>query len=378
MKILVLDPFHGGSHAQFVTTLAAGIDADWTTLSLPARHWKWRMRGSAAWFATQHVDALRQDHDVLLTTSMLALGDLIGLCPQLARLPRVLYFHENQLAYPVRPEFSGERDHHFAFTQILSGLAATHCVFNSSYNLDSFLAGAETLLLRMPDAVAPSWLPDIRGRCRVLGVPLELPDEVPVGDGEDRHLGPIVLWNHRWEYDKNPAAFLTGLREARAAGARFRLIVCGQRFRKCPPAFDAIESEFADCIVHWGFAADRGAYHDLLRRAHIAVSTADHEFFGVAMLEATHFGARPLVPNRLSYPALFPSVYRYADDTSIGGELTRLCRSWESGRTTLRDDRRALTRPHTAPCLDAWRSFLSELAATPCGPNRVASYTQPR
>ena len=361
MKILVLDPFHGGSHARFVQALRDGIDAEWTTRTLPARHWKWRMRGSAAWFATRHADTLTAEHDVLLTTSMLPLAELVGLAPMLATIPRVLYFHENQLAYPVRDEYTGERDHHYGFTQLMAALAATRCVFNSAHNRDSFLTAATELLRRMPDAVDATWLTDIAGRSTVLGVPLDLPEPTQFDDGGDRHAGPILLWNHRWEHDKNPDGFLAALRSVRQGGARFRLIVCGQRFRAAPDAFDAIRAEFADQIIYWGYTEDRAEYYALLGRAHIAVSTAHHEFFGLSMLEATHFGARPLVPNRLSYPELFPAVYRYEDD-ALATQLIGLCRAWESGRVRLREDRRAITAPHREPCLDRWRSLLTGLA----------------
>ena len=45
----------------------------------------------------------------------------------------------------------------------------------------------------------------------------------------------------------------------------------------------------------------------------VVVSTADHEFFGIAVCEAVWAGAIPIVPNRLSYVELFPDSPRYED-----------------------------------------------------------------
>ncbi|MEO1273184.1 MAG: DUF3524 domain-containing protein, partial [Myxococcota bacterium] len=158
MRILYIEPFHGGSHQHFGDTLMSGVDAEWTALTLPSRHWKWRMRGSAAWFALEHAQAFQGIYDLVLASAYLPLTELVGLCPQLASVPKVLYFHENQLAYPVRDAWSGARDHHFGFTQLVSALSATRCVYNSQFNRDSFLEAAQTLLGRLPDAVPKGWV----------------------------------------------------------------------------------------------------------------------------------------------------------------------------------------------------------------------------
>ena len=53
---------------------------------------------------------------------------------------------------------------------------------------------------------------------------------------------------------------------------------------------------------------------DVLFCSDVAVSTADHEFFGIAMVEAAAAGAYPLVPRRLAYPEVF------ASDTAADGD----------------------------------------------------------
>ena len=53
MKILVLEPYFGGSHESFIKGLDRHIPADLELLTLPARKWKWRMRLAAPLFAEQ-------------------------------------------------------------------------------------------------------------------------------------------------------------------------------------------------------------------------------------------------------------------------------------------------------------------------------------
>ncbi|MCA8955301.1 MAG: DUF3524 domain-containing protein [Planctomycetes bacterium] len=372
MHVLFLEPFDAGSHTYFLDTLTAGLEAEFgvraTVLRMPGRHWKWRMRGAVVWLREHHDAELRAAYDLVFCSSYLALAELVGFYPELGRVPRVLYFHENQLAYPQRVPDPNGRDLHFAFTQLTSALAASCCVFNSDYNRTSFLDGGVALLRRMPDARPTRWIEEIRGRSRVLGLPLDLG---PVPRPEPRRAGgggPVILWNHRWEHDKNPAELFGVLGEMAADGVPFRLLVCGQAFGDVPPEFALGRTRLAHRIEHWGFVADRAHYHALLRRADLAVSTAVHEFFGVAMLEATWAGARPLVPDRLVYPELFPPEFRYTD---LRAALEPLCLEFASGARELRGDRERLVAGHrkeaVLPRYHALFTSLVEGAPLPSG-----------
>jgi glycosyltransferase involved in cell wall biosynthesis len=353
VHVLYAEPYDGGSHASFTQTLTSGLSARFTHLTLPGRHWKWRMRGFCAWAALARPDALSAGADLLFASSYVPLAELVGLAPWLSQIPRILYFHENQLAYPVTE--ARERDGHFGFTQLVSALAATTCIFNSAHNRDSFLHSAAEVLARMPDAVPPGWVDAIAARAEVLPVPIELPDRAPAPETEavgsdERRLGPIVLWNHRWEHDKNPHGFFDALFRLADAGVPFRLAVCGQRFAREPEIFERARQRLASRIVHWGSCEDTATYHELLQRAHLCVSTAHHEFFGVSMIEATHFGAHPVVPDRLSYPELFDAKYRYGSDDALVVMLGTLCRAFVHG-AALRADRRSTTEPFSARVL---------------------------
>ena len=60
----------------------------------------------------------------------------------------------------------------------------------------------------------------------------------------------------------------------------------------------------------------KAAYYSLLSRSVAAVSFALQETFGYAMLEATALGCVPIVPDRLSYPELFPG-YCYSSGQDV-------------------------------------------------------------
>ncbi|MGD8396955.1 MAG: DUF3524 domain-containing protein, partial [Candidatus Eiseniibacteriota bacterium] len=157
-SILYLDPFHGGSHAAVACGLARHSRRTVRLVTLPARAWKWRMRGAALWFAAElrarppAVAGIDTPSGIgaIVTTDMLSAADLRALLPApLAALPLAVYFHENQLTYPDRR--AEPRDLHFAFTNITSALAADAIWFNSDFHRQAFLTAVPELLARMPD-----------------------------------------------------------------------------------------------------------------------------------------------------------------------------------------------------------------------------------
>ena len=345
MHILALEPYDGGSHAHFLDGLITHSTHRFTRLGMPARKWKWRMRGSSLFFVEQIAARLSNqtlnpdDIDLIFTCDMTGVTDLKALLPpSLAGTPIVCYFHENQLTYPVPDE--SQRDYQYAFTNITSCLTADALWFNSHYHLDSFCQAVETLLAKMPDCVPTNIPQTIAAKAIVmpLGLAPDLFDpadrpERPTGPTSrpDRPTGPTIIWNHRWEYDKNPEQFFETLFDLQRADVPFRLIVAGQSFRQAPPIFAAAQSVLKDRIDHFGYVPNRTAYLQLLRRADIVVSTAYHEFFGLAVLEAIAAGCFPLLPDRLSYPELLPTQthaqHLYRDSAQLHDTLTTLCRN---------------------------------------------------
>uniref|UniRef100_A0A1I8IT11 tRNA-queuosine alpha-mannosyltransferase n=1 Tax=Macrostomum lignano TaxID=282301 RepID=A0A1I8IT11_9PLAT len=100
----------------------------------------------------------------------------------------------------------------------------------------------------------------------------------------------LILWPHRWEHDKNPDSFFTAIFALADSGeTNFALCILGQSFAgPPPPAFEAAKKRLpSDQIAHWGYLENRQVYLACLSACHVVVSTAEHEFFGLAMLEAT-------------------------------------------------------------------------------------------
>ncbi|MDO9107435.1 MAG: DUF3524 domain-containing protein, partial [Coriobacteriia bacterium] len=121
LRILAIEPYYGGSHRAVLDGLVERIDAEWTLLTLPARKWKWRMRGAAINFAAQlraEYDAAaigKPLYDVVYASTFVNLAELYGMAgPALAGVPSVVYFHENQLVYPNR--HTAEWDYQFPLT----------------------------------------------------------------------------------------------------------------------------------------------------------------------------------------------------------------------------------------------------------------------
>lgn len=313
--ILLIEPYYGGSHKDFLQGLTTHVNLDFTLLSLPARKWKMRMQVAAPWMAEQvhklHLQGKR--FDGILCSTFIDVAVLKSLlATQGIHLPIAIYFHENQFAYPgqVRdPAF-------YQFTNInwTSALVADKVFFNSKFNFDSFLSGIKSFLKKAVDVDLLQTISRIKQKSAVLypGIDFTDIDQSPVKHCLCRQ--PIIVWNHRWEHDKDPETFFTALFRLKEQDVDFKLIVLGQHFRRQPDIFAVARERLNRHILYFGYAESKEKYASLLRQGDVVVSTAIHEFFGIAVLEAVRAGCRPLVPDRLSYPELYPQEYRYQQD----------------------------------------------------------------
>jgi glycosyltransferase involved in cell wall biosynthesis len=273
-------------------------------LTLPARFWKWRMQGGAATLA-ERARELGLRPDLLLATDMLNLPAFLGLTRDLfADLPVALYFHENQLTYPLPP--GEKRDLTYGMINWLSMLAANRVLFNSTFHLESWFDELPRLLKHFPDYTHLHRVPGVRARSQVLPVGCDLARLNHVQNAVTEQDVPLILWNQRWEYDKDPATFFRALDVLVGEGIDFYVALAGSNVRQMPKEFEAARERLGPRVVHYG-RAEADAYGRLLWQADVVVSTAIHEFFGIAVVEAMYCGCFPVLPRRLAYLEVLPA-----------------------------------------------------------------------
>ncbi|XP_067458823.1 tRNA-queuosine alpha-mannosyltransferase isoform X3 [Thunnus thynnus] len=316
-SVLLVEAFYGGSHKQLIDLLKTHLSGC-CTFTLPAKKWHWRAR-----------------------TAALHLSQTIPTCPSYS-------------------------------------LVADVVVFNSAFNMDSFLSSISSFMKKIPDHRPRDLDQLIRPKCVVLYYPVQFPDvsrllpehkllrrpaepshiDDITPQGEQQHspnkpqsprpeepsedqqgdphqssceaegqMKPLhIVWPHRWEHDKNPELLFSSLLKLKQKGLKFHLSVLGETFTDVPEIFSEARRLLDSHILNWGFLPDKDGYLAVLCQADVVVSTAKHEFFGVAMLEAVHCGCYPLCPKALVYPEIFPAEYLYSTPEQLVKRLQGLCR----------------------------------------------------
>ncbi|NXL10914.1 GTDC1 protein, partial [Mesembrinibis cayennensis] len=426
MSVLLIEAFYGGSHKQLMDLLQEELQEDCVLCTLPAKKWHWKARTAALYF--MQTVPTSANYRILFASSVLNLAELAALRPDLGKLKKVLYFHENQLAYPVQK--CQERDFQYGYNQVLSCLVADVVVFNSAFNMESFLTSIGKFMKLIPDHRPKDLEKIIRPKCQVLYFPVRFPDvsrfmpehklahlekvngvkrngdayqlESLPGQQKSRALGALmknssthresglceaqpglcttqheglpspltaparlskseasestnpcqeedkqhltfnlsnilsgrdcqqrplhVAWPHRWEHDKDPETFFKVLLKLKEKELPFHVSVLGEAFTEIPDIFSEAKKALGSSVLHWGYLPSKDDYFQALCMADVVVSTAKHEFFGVAMVEAVYCGCYPLCPKALVYPEIFPAEYLYSTPEQLFKRLQNFCK----------------------------------------------------
>lgn len=316
--IWLLSAYKSDSHAYWADWLVNKFkDFQWHKVELSGRHFRWRIRGNPLSWLHKLPD---NKPDLILATSMVDLATLKGLHPHLANTPCVYYFHENQFAYPVSKTQIDSVEP--KMVQLYGALAADKVLFNSKYNRDSFLHGVEELLKKLPDEIPEGIVERLEANSGVLPVVVTA---VESGKLKNKKL---ILWNHRWEYDKAPHIFSDALLQLNKINPDFELALLGSRPKIIPAALEEIQSQLSNHIIV-NRKVNELEYRHYLGQALIVVSTAIHEFQGLSMLEAVSAGVVPIVPDDLCYREQYADEYRYTvgDSRELAGKISDYLRA---------------------------------------------------
>ena len=248
---------------------------------------------------------LLEKYDGIIVTDLFNLADFKALagpqCP-----PVLAYFHENQMTYPQPPGDKGA--FHLGIINITTALVADMVVFNSKMHKDAFLNAVPEFLKKGRDFGPKGIAEKIREKADVLYPGITLPDVGDV-DAEKQINPPLIIWNHRWGFDKNCKMFFSAIYEIDNMGLDFNLALMGENFGKIPEEFKEAKKKLKGRILQFGYVPLRQQYEKWLKRGAIVISTTIQENFGISVIESMLMGCVPLLPDRLSYPEIIPEEF---------------------------------------------------------------------
>lgn len=335
MKILLIEPYLSASHKQWLSLLANYLPFEVQMLSLPGRHWKWRMHHSAIEMAGKLAES-NFTPDLFLVSDMMDVALFRSLTYQRWPAPIALYFHENQITYPWSDEDQDEflqRDNHYGFTNYTSARVADHVIFNSKFHLHDFVNNLGPFLGKFPGKPNKDIVKKIERKSSVIAPAIDI-DELNECQTSSPSDVPTLLWNHRWDYDKDPNLFFSTLREMKEENLSFNLVILGEDHKKAPREFVAAKDYFADRLLHFGFAPNRTEYLKWLWKSDLVLSTSKQDFFGISVVEAIYCGCFPLLPNRLAFPEHIPAHlmedHLYDSEKDLKNKLRAFLTNWKT------------------------------------------------
>lgn len=332
MHIHIIEPFYGGSHKAFTDAIQQKSRHKITVDSMPPRFWKWRLSGSP-FILVEHFLNMETKPDLLLFSDTIDVSSFVAMAGKKAvDVPKVIYFHENQITYPLSSD--DENDVHYPLINITSAMVCDEVWFNSDFHRRVFLEGLNPFLNQFPDFVPAHLYEIINYKSQVLPVPVKpLPNSIPP---KPKNNCLRILWNHRWEYDKDPDSFFKALERLVFEGIDFEVAVLGEDFKRKPPVFERAQETLGERIVVFGYQESREEYASWVRSCDVVVSCARQEYFGISVAEAVLAGCKPILPNRLVYPDFFEESirkqYLYNDENELIKMLRDASRNLEELR----------------------------------------------
>ncbi len=312
-NILLLESYYGGSHKYWADNLIRYSRHNIQLMTLPARKWKWRMQGAAYTFYEMILEDQSRP-DIIIASSMIDMSMLISLLRGHLDCSYILYMHENQLTYPLSHLSEKNFDLSYGYQNYKSCLATDAVLFNSHYHKKEFVSACNQLLDKMPDYNNKSSVDRIKNKSEVIEVGLDfsLLDRYSHSETDNKTNKKVktILWNHRWEYDKNPTLFINLLRKLNRNHQDYKLCITGLDKDQNEKQYQEVMDEFGSHIIHLGYIESYQQYIEMISSTDILIVTSDHDFFGLSVIEAIYCGNSPLLPTDMVYS-------EYVSDSSL-------------------------------------------------------------
>lgn len=309
MNILFIEPFYSGSHKVFLDGLQQHSRHEIYPLTMTSDWRLWSGNGGAIAMANR-IATLDAEFDLILTSNYANLAGIRALLgAKFAHIPAVIYMHENAF---TESELTGrELDIQGCYQSFINLLSADTIVFSSHHHRQSLFDRLPTFLPQFPDMHLSESLERLKEKSLVIHPGLDLRRHDQVSFPKIETSKPVILWNQRWTYEKDPAKFFRMMNRLDDAGFEFELILAGDNRGDKPEEFEKAWRRYGKRIRHIGYVDDFQSYSRFLHQADFVVSTARHEYFSVSVMEAIHCGCHPFLPHNLTYPELIPNHLRY-------------------------------------------------------------------
>jgi glycosyltransferase involved in cell wall biosynthesis len=344
IKIAILDPFLGSSHKEVWDNYKKNSTYYVEVYPYSNKNWK-LSSGLSAFTPTLKESFDLSSFDIFLVSEYFDISSFKGMNSFSLDKKFICYFHENQFEYPVL--INDKRDDQYSIINLKNYLCADLVIFNSKWNKESFIKGIKRFRRALPSYFR-NQIPDShtlatreqKKESLVLYPGHSLSKEVYTEyltknilekTSRDRPNKDTlkVIWNHRWEHDKGLDLLYNVIEKvSNLDSLDISFDICGEEIGNS--RFKNIFSKFGtNLISNIGFYKSKRSYYEALSKSDVVLSTANHEFYGISILEGVLLGAIPLLPNKLSYPEIysddFPKCF-YESEDDLVLKLKDLCK----------------------------------------------------
>ena len=232
-------------------------------------------------------------------------------------------------------------------------------IFNSEYHHNRFEEELPNFVNNIPEFIPLASLSRILGKSRVMHLGCDFDTFGNIAP--PRNDVPVILWSHRWGFDKQPEVFFRVIYALAETGIDFKLILIGENFQVHPKAFLEAKKKLGPRILQFGYVEAHEDYVKFLKMSDVIISTAIQENFGYSVVEASYYHTLPLLPDSLCYPEIldtqFHPQFLYKDENDLTRKLVELLKNHRKLDDTRKQISQSMARFH-------WKKRISEFDRT--------------